>query len=121
MLRVQDVVTDALWIVGLAGLLATFSYMSWYRSRQGWSWRYLFSLPRLLVPFCVSLELFCIGLAVNGAVAYQPAPWWETAAWSILAVIFALQTVIYGWVGIRRGWDTPIDERVDHERSRRNQ
>ena len=120
MLSVQDVVTDALWIVGLAGLLATFSYMNWYRRRQGWRWRYLFSLPRLLVPFCVSLELFCISLAVKGVVAYQPAPWWETIAWSILAVIFALQTVIYGWVGIRQGWDTPIDERADHERSRHN-
>ena len=121
MLRLQDVLTNALWVLGLAGLLATFSYTSWYRGQRLWGWRYLFSLPRMLVPLCVSIEFFCIGLAVNGAIAYQPAPWWETAAWSILALVFALQTVIYGWAGVQRGWDTPIEERDEHERSRRSE
>jgi hypothetical protein len=119
MIRWQDVLSGALWVLGLAGLLATLSYMSWVRSRHAWAWRDLFSLPRLLIPFCLSLELFCIGLAVNGALAYQPAPWWEIVAWSLLALVFAVQTLIYGWAGVQRGWDTPIEERDDDERSKR--
>ena len=118
MIRWQDVLTSTLWILGLAGLLATLSYMSWYRSRHPGSWRLLFRLPRMLIPFCLSLEIFCIGLATNGALAYQPAPWWETAAWSVLALIFALQTGLYGWVGVQRGWDMPIEEKDNYERSR---
>src|SRR4051812_4330524 len=118
MIRWQDVLAGALWILGLAGLFATLSYMSWVRSRRLWGWRYVFSLPRMLIPFCLSLEVFCMGLAINGALAYQPAPWWEIAAWSGLALVFALQTVIYGWAGVRRGWDTPIEERETDERSR---
>ncbi|CAN5552758.1 hypothetical protein BH10CHL1_BH10CHL1_24070 [soil metagenome] len=120
MIRWQDLFSSALWIVGLAGMLATVSYMSWYLSRHPGNWRLLFSLPRLLIPFCLSLEIFCMGLAINGALAYQPAPWWETAAWSVLALVFALQTVIYGWVGVQRGWDTPIEERDNDERSKRS-
>lgn len=110
----QEVLIDALWIIGLACLLATFSYVSWYRSVRGWKWGYAFSLPRLLVPLCLSLELLCIGLAINGLTAYWPAPWWETAAWTALAVLFAVQTVVYGVAGMRYGWDTPVEGR-DHD------
>ena len=61
------------------------------------------------------LELFAIGLAINGISAIQPAPWWETIAWSILALLFAVQTVIYGIAGLRYGWDTPLEEREKDE------
>jgi hypothetical protein len=112
---VQSIIVNALWIIGLAGVLATLSYTAWYRSARGWGWRQVFSLPRMLIPLSVSLELFSIGLAINGITAAQPAPWWETAAWSILALIFAVQTVIYGVAGLRYGWDTPLEERDQHE------
>ncbi|NJN83492.1 MAG: hypothetical protein HC802_15225 [Caldilineaceae bacterium] len=109
-----DVLIDALWVLGLAGLLATFSYMSWYRGLQGWSWGYALSVPRMLFPLCLSLTIFCVGLALNGVTSFQPAPWWETTAWSILALLFAVQTVIYGVAGLRHGWDTPLEKR-DHD------
>jgi hypothetical protein len=115
MLTVQSFFTNALWIVGLAGVLATFSYMGWYRSAHGWRWNRVFSLPRILIPLSVSLELFSIGLAINGIIAPQPAPWWEIAAWSALALLFAIQTVIYGVAGFRYGWDTPMEERGKDE------
>jgi hypothetical protein len=99
----------------LAGVLATFSYMLWYRNAHGWGWRKVFSLPRMLIPLSVSLELFSIGLAINGLVALQRAPWWETSAWSLLALVFAVQTVIYGLAGLRYGWDTPLEERDKDE------
>lgn len=111
MFSLQQILVDALWVLGLAGLLATFSYMAWYRTRHGWSWRYLFSLPRLLVPVSVSLEFFCIGMGVSGLLAFESPPWWETAAWTLLAILFAIQTVVYGLAGRRRGWDTPVEER----------
>jgi hypothetical protein len=115
MLSLQNLIINALWVLGLAGVLATFSYMSWYRSARSWRWQRVFSLPRMLIPLSVSLELFSIGLAINGLTAFQPAPWWETTAWSILALLFAVQTVIYGLAGLRHGWDTPLEERENDD------
>lgn len=115
MLTVQTLLFNALWIIGLAGVLATFSYMYWFRSLHDWNWKRVFSLPRMLIPLSVSLELFSIGLAINGIIAVQPAPWWETTAWSILALLFAIQTVFYGLAGMRYGWDTPLEERDEDE------
>jgi hypothetical protein len=46
------------------------------------------------------------------------APWWETVAWSALAVLFTVQTVAYGIAGARNGWDTPLEERDDDERTK---
>jgi len=116
MISWQTILSDALWVLGLAGALATLSYMSWYRSVVGWSWGKAFSTPRTLAPLSLSMELFSIGLAMNGFTAYQRAPWWETAAWSIMVVLFAVQTVMYGIAGARYGWDTPVEGRK-HERS----
>lgn len=118
MFSLQEIFIDALWIIGIAGVLATLSYMNWYRSANKWTWRRLFSLPRMLIPLCVSMEIFCIGIAVNGVLAMPPAPWWETIAWSALAVLFAVQTVAYGIAGARNGWDTPLEERDDDERTK---
>jgi hypothetical protein len=116
MFSLQDILIDALWIVGIAGVLATLSYMNWFRSAHGLTWRRLLSLPRALIPLCVSMEIFCIGIAVNGLLSTQPAPWWETAAWSVLALMFAVQTIAYGIAGTRNGWDTPLEERDENER-----
>lgn len=118
MFSLEEIFIDALWIIGIAGVLATLSYMGWYRSANGLTWRRLFSLPRILIPLCVSMEIFCIGIAVNGVLAQPPAPWWETVAWSALVVLFAVQTVAYGIAGARNGWDTPLEERDDDERSK---
>lgn len=57
MFSLQEIFIDALWMIWIAGVLATLSYMNWYRSANGWSWRRLFSLPRMLIPLCVSMEL----------------------------------------------------------------
>lgn len=118
MFSLQEIFIDALWIIGLAGVLATLSYMNWWRSYNRWTWRWLFSLPRMLIPLCVSMEFFCIGVAVKGLLAVPRAPWWETVAWSALAVLFAIQTVVYGIAGVRYGWDTPLEERDDDERTK---
>lgn len=118
MFLLQDVLVDALWIVGIAGVVATLSYMNWFRGTQRLSWRRVLSLPRALIPLCVSMEIFCIGIAVNGLLSEPPAPWWETVAWSVLAILFAVQTFAYGIAGVRNGWDTPLEERDEDERSK---
>ncbi len=118
MFSLQEIFIDALWIIGIAGVLATLSYMNWYRSYSKLTWRRLFSLPRMLIPLCVSMEFFCIGVAVKGVLATPSAPWWETVAWSALAILFAVQTVAYGIAGVRNGWDTPLEERDDDERTK---
>jgi len=111
MLSLQSVLIDALWIIGLAILLATVSYMSWYKSVNGWGWRYALNLPHMLLPLCVGLAIFCVGMALNGRTAFEPAPWWETVVWSILAALFCVQSVLYARAGMRHGWDTPVEGR----------
>ncbi len=108
MFTFADVLVDGLWVIGLAGLVATFSYVGWYRQQQGWNWPVAFRMPRLLMPFCLSLAFFCIGMALNGRASVPPAPLWESAAWSILIVLFAFFSLAYWMAGVRRGWDTPI-------------
>lgn len=103
----QSLFIDALWVLGLAGVLATISYMSWYRSLRRWSWRYTLALPRLLSPLSLSLALFCGGLALNGA-TNQSSSWWQTAAWSILTILFLVQWGSATQAGRQKGWDTPI-------------
>jgi hypothetical protein len=115
MSTIQNLWTNALWVIGLASVLATFGYMGWYRSMRAWSWKRVLSLPRILIPLTVSLEFFSLGLAINGLTALEPAPWWETMAWSILALLFAAQTVVYGLAGMRHGWDTPLEGRKQDE------
>ena len=99
----------SLWIFGLAGVLATFSYTSWYRSLRGWRWNLVVTLPRFLSPFCISLTLFCTGMAL-GAVTNVTPSWWQLAAWSILAVVFVVFAARITLAGRRNGWDTPIEE-----------
>jgi hypothetical protein len=96
-------------IVGLAGLLATFSYGSWWCGLHGWHWSTLVTLPRLLSPFCLSFALFCSGMAL-GAIAAPTLSWWQLAAWSVLAVVFAAFAASLWLRGKRNGWDTPIEE-----------
>jgi hypothetical protein len=98
-----------LWILGLAGVLATLSYSSWYRSLIGRPWSTMVTLPHFLSPFCISFAVFCTGMAL-GAVTDPTPSWWQLAAWSILAVIFVVFAVRTTRAGKRNGWDTPIEE-----------
>jgi len=109
MVGLEDVLVDVIWILGLSGLLATISYVSWYRDSKRWNWRYTFSIPRTLIPLCLSLEIFCIGMALNGLLPKPSVPLWESIAWSLLALLFVIQIIIYGLAGRRNGWDTSME------------
>ncbi len=106
----QSLLADALWILGLAGVLATFSYLSWYKGLRRWSWRFVLGVPRLLAPLCLSLTLFCMGMAFSGLFSFQPAPWWQSLAWGLLTILFLVQTIVYFMGGYRQGWDKPMEE-----------
>lgn len=110
MIDFQSVFIDALWIFGLAGVLATFSYHDWKRSFRGWGWRYTLKLPSFLLPLNLSLTVFCLGLALNGATAFVPDPWWQTAIWAVMTLVFAVQTVLYWRLGRQQGWDEPVEK-----------
>lgn len=110
MISAQALFSNSLWVLGLAGVLATFSYMSWLRSVRGWSWRYTFNTPAFLTPLSVSLLIFSSGMMASGLVSIMPAPWWQSVAWGVLALLFGVQSVVYMNAGRSRGWDAPSEE-----------
>ena len=106
MLALPNLLSTGLWLLGLAGVLATLSYADWARSLHRRRWRSML-LPRFLSPFCLASTLFCGGVVL--AAITNPAPsWWQIAAWSILAVFFAFYAMTITLAGRRNGWDTPI-------------
>jgi phosphoglycerol transferase MdoB-like AlkP superfamily enzyme len=110
MITPQSLLANILWLFGLSGVLATFSYFAWYRKQYDLSWRALAGMPRLLAPLSLALTAFCTGMAWAGAVDYQAAPWWQTIAWTVLAILFVVQLVLYVRAGRQTGWDNPVEE-----------
>lgn len=110
MFSMTDVMIDALWILALAGVFATFSYTDWLRSERKQRWRDQWALPRFLVPLNGSLTAFCIGVALSGATAYAPDPWWQTLIWAVLALLFGWQTYTVWRFAVEKGWETPMEE-----------
>ena len=110
MLTLPSVLSAGIWILGLAGVLATLSYADWWRRLRHGRWSSLWALPRFLSPFCLSLTLFCSGMALAALTAPSPS-WWQVAAWSILALVLAFYAVRWTQAGRRSGWDTPIEGR----------
>jgi hypothetical protein len=109
MFTLTDVLIDALWVLGLAGVFATFSYMDYYRHLRHWRWRETWQRPCLLGPLSLSLTIFSLGLALNAATASPSAPWWESVIWIAMTLLFAWQTFFYSRAGQKAGWDVPVD------------
>ncbi len=109
MLTTPALLSAVLWIFGLSGVLATLSYASWFRSLRQSDWATMVALPRLLSPFCLSLVLFCSGMALSAITNPSPS-WWQFAAWTVLAVVFVVLTAGAVQAGRHNGWDTPIEE-----------
>ncbi len=108
MLTLRSVFLNALWVLGLSGLLATFSFMDWYRQQQGWRWKKTFTVARFLAPMSLSLMFTCIGIGGAGWVGYAPSPWWQTTLWLVLAVSFLIQFISYLRFARKNGWDTSV-------------
>ena len=79
------VVTNGLWVLGLAGMLAALSYFDYYARTRGRPVRQVLNAPMFFRPFSLAGVLFCVGVAVSGV------SWWQRVAWAVLAALFAMQ------------------------------
>jgi hypothetical protein len=109
-LTLADVFIDALLVLGLAGVLATASFMDARRRVRGWNWAVTLRLPRMLVPLCSSLVLVCARMALRLAPGASAGTLWRFAAWGLLLVVFLGAAVVIATLGRRHGWDTPVQE-----------
>ena len=85
MIDVWEVVANSVWILGLAVLLAAFSWASWAASAEGIRFRAVLRRPGIQRVLILGLMLFCAGLAATARA------WWERTLWGLLTVIFAVQ------------------------------
>ena len=79
---------NALWVLGLAVLLASLSYADWRRrlAQPPVSLRAALGIPRFQAAAGAGLALFCAGIALGGSV------WWQTLIWAVLALVFVWMT-----------------------------
>ncbi len=79
----------AVWLLGLGIVLATISYTDWRASTCQVSRRTLLASALFLSPLCAGLALFCAGMALVSGIA------WQAAAWSVVGLLLAGQSVWY--------------------------
>lgn len=115
MSAIQSLVVNSVWVVGLAGLLATISYIDWYRTVQKWTFREAFIRPVALFPLNASLACFCGGLLLSELfftpITFETVRWgiiWKPLLWAIFTVYFIYHAVQAAQYGRRDGWDKPI-------------
>ncbi len=84
---------SALWIGGLASLLAAFSYALYLGAETGNGLRAQLNQPWFNLASSLALMVFCLGLAASST-----RGWWETLLWLALAIAFATQA----WSSNRR-------------------
>ena len=78
MIDLWHVVSNSIWIAGLAMLLAALSWARWIGENQGRR------RPRLALN--LGLALFCAGLAATGR------GWWERVLWGLLSAVWVART-----------------------------
>ncbi len=84
----------ALWVLGLAIVLATWSWNEWWARVHKRRLRSVLGEARFQVPFSIGLLVFCVGMALSESVL------WKSAVWAVLALAFAWQGV-QAWKGRR--------------------
>ncbi len=112
MVTLQGVVVDALWLIGLAALLATAGYLGWSRQLNGWQWRHILQTPRSRMSVALSLFLIASGAALNGLTDRRHDPGWAVMAWlllSFLLFIQFIQAVFAARAGDQHGWDSATE------------
>jgi hypothetical protein len=81
MINWQSVIFNSFWILGLAIMLAAFSYNYWLAKQEGHTLRKQLSGRLFLRPFWLAVVLVGIGLAGTSQRN------WELAIWIVLTVI----------------------------------
>jgi hypothetical protein len=83
------------WVLGVAGVVATWSYMSWYRHIPRWSIVDALGTPMFQTPLYASLTLFCLGLLLI-EIVLPPQTLWRPGIWGLFGLFFAIQSVMSG-------------------------
>jgi len=81
MINWQSVIFNSFWIVGLAILLAAFSYHYWLAEQEGIRLRKKLGLVGFQRALWLSLALVAIGLAGTSQST------WETVIWGVLTLV----------------------------------
>ncbi len=79
------IVTNGLWVLGLAGMVATLSYFDYCAWSQGKPVRQVLKAAMFVRPFSWAVATFCLGVAASSG------SWWQRVAWAALAVLFGVQ------------------------------
>lgn len=85
MIDLGEVVSSALWILGLAVILASVSWANWKAMIAHDRLHLSLTKPHIGLMLDIGGLLFCAGLAAN---AYR---WWERSLWVLLALAFLIQ------------------------------
>ncbi len=80
-----NVFYNAIWIIGLAVILAAFSINDWLAHTNGVKLRQQLGTSAFQTPLTGGLILVSVSLALLADV------WWERALWGVFAVLFAAQ------------------------------
>ncbi len=88
MIDVWSVLTNSLWILGLAILLAVLSWAHWGASLEGVRFRTALGRPEARRVVDLGLVLFCAGLAASNRT------WWERILWGLLGVVWLVQGLL---------------------------
>jgi len=87
MIDFRSVAANALWILGLALILAALSWAYWVAARENVRFRVALNRPGVARALDIGLMLFCAGLAATARTG------WERALWGVLAVASALLVI----------------------------
>jgi len=88
---------NALWVAGLAVVLATASVASYHAAATGSRLRQAIVLPGFEKTLMLGLALASVGWALGDGL------WWERAVWGLLALYFAASAALIWWKQGRRG------------------
>ena len=88
MIDFRSVAANALWILGLALILAALSWVYWVAARENVRFRVALNRPGVARGLDIGLMLFCAGLAATARTG------WERALWGVLAVVFLVTALM---------------------------
>jgi len=94
MIDIWGVLANSLWILGVATILATFSWAHWVAQEKGHRLRTVIDHPRIQQVLNGGGFLFCAGLA------FTSHTWWKSILWGLLTAAWAV-----------RAWLTRINAR----------
>ena len=80
-----NVFYNALWIIGLAVILAAFSHSDWQAAQRGLSLRQALDAPAFQQLWALGLLLVSLSLMLLAT------RWWERGVWLVFALLFAWQ------------------------------